>query len=125
MPIAKQNHQSFFDSFRIRFYTIPNQSCRYSHHDVKRTTGAKNPIRWIKPRFYQAWVPSKNAERVTIPEKITDDEVTTTVRIFIYSIHFDNFQFCPKLNKNFRPIQQINKSVYKSKKKVSFVQILK
>jgi hypothetical protein len=72
MPIAKQNHKAF-DSFRIRFYTIPNQSCRYSHHDVKRT-----PY-WCKIQlgglnwFYQAWVPSKIAERVTIPEN-NDDE---------------------------------------------------
>jgi hypothetical protein len=51
MPIAKQNHQSFFDSFRIRFYTIPNQSCRYSHHDVKRTTGAKIQLGGLNPGF--------------------------------------------------------------------------
>jgi hypothetical protein len=76
----------------------------------------QNPIRWIKPRFtklgYQVI-----AERVTIPEKITDDETGyNNSKDFGYSIHFDNFQFCPKLNKNFRPIQQINKSVYKAKK---------
>jgi hypothetical protein len=78
----------------------------------------QNPIRWIKPRFYQAWVPSKIAERVTIPENNDDETGYNNSKDFGYSIHFDNFQFCPKLNKNFRPIQQINKSVYKAKKSI-------
>ena len=59
--LQSENHQRFFDKFRIRFYSIPNQSCSNSHHNIKRTPyWCKNPIRRIKTRFYQSGIPSNN-----------------------------------------------------------------